>query len=382
MGFRLIPGMLAVVIAGSACGGPAAAVTSPSARPAPWPERGIVLAKGNDPPLAFAPQVLDPAAGVLYALVPASVASPSAPYVLEAIDLRTGRARRGESYRRAYGLALASGVLWVSAGSGTGGHPVLDEASPRTLATIGSVRLPGPSTMVWVVAAGPPGSVWAGTARTLLRVSASTGAVLARAVLPSGLDLTALAAGPEGDHLYAAAARLTKPYGAVVLEHSAGTGRLVAQTGGATLKYSAGGALLTAVPGGVWVSFRTGMLGQSGLLSARSLAVAGGFPASVNRADSPATGVGTVYDWAMGSTSAYGGGALWVTTEGGLLACVSPVTGQVRAQETLTSRQALAVYAIAADRAAHRVIAVISTTNNTTGVMTLTLVTITPPPGC
>jgi hypothetical protein len=417
MRFRLIPGVLAVVIAGSACGGsvtalrapggspgsgaclgaaprqclrrpeaptpiPVIAATSPVASPPPWSQRGMVLAKGNDPPLAFAPQVLDLAAGVLYALVPTSVSSPSAPYVLEAIDLRTGRVRRGESYRKAYGLALASGVLWVSAGSGAGGHPVLDSASPRTLATIRSVPLPGPPAMAWVVAAGPPGSVWAGAGRTLLRVSASTGAVVARAVLPSGLYLTALAAGPGGENLYAAAARLVKPYGAVVLEYSAGTGGLLASSGGGTLKWSAGGAWLTAVPGGVWVSFRTGMLGQSGLLSARSLSVAGGFPTNVTAAASPVTGVGTVYDWDMGSTSAYGGGALWVATTGGLLACVSPVTGQVRAQETVTSRQALGVYAIAADRAAHQVIAVTSTSNNITGSMTMTLLTITPPRDC
>jgi len=426
---RLMPGVLAaaaVVIAGSACGGPGTAPRAPGHSPGPggcpgaqpwpclrgsgspspapvtaatsppgrpvtsqpaWPERGIVLAEGNDPPLSFAGQVLDPAAGVLYALVPTTVASPSRPSVLQAIDLRTGRVRRGESYRQAYGLALASGVLWVSGYSGAGGHPVLAEASPGTLAAIRSVPLPGPSTLAWVVAAGPPGSVWAGAGRTLLRVSASTGAVLARAVLPAGLYLTALAAGPGGENVYAAAARLTKPYGAVVLEYSAGTGRLLAASGGATLKWSAGGAWLTAVPGGVWVSFRTGMLGQSGLLSARSLSVVGGFPGAsgpppANPADSPVTGIGTVYDWAMGSTSAYGGGALWVTTTGGLLACVNPVTGQVRAQETLTSGQALGVYAIAADRAARQVIAVISTTSNSTGLMTVTLLTVTPPRDC
>jgi hypothetical protein len=379
MRFRVIPGVLAVVIAGSACGG--AATAAPVMASARWPERGIVLAKGNDPALAFAPQVLDPAAGVLYALVPTSVASPSAPYVLEAIDLRTGRVRRGESYRQAFALTLASGSLWVSV-AGPGGHPVLDAASPRTLATIRSVPLPGPSTMAWVVAAGPPGSVWAGAGRTLLRVSAGTGAVLTRAVLPSGLYLSALAAGPGGENLYAAAARLPKPYGAVVLEYSAGTGRLLAQSDGATLKWSAGGAWLTAVPGGVWVWFRTGMLGQSGLLSARSLSVAGGFPTNFNPADSPATGVGTVYDWAMGSNSAYGGGALWVTTTGGLLACVSPVTGQVRAQETVTSGQALGVYAVAADPATHQVVAVTSTISNTTGFTTVTLLTITPPRDC
>jgi hypothetical protein len=189
-------------------------------------------------------------------------------------------------------------------------------------------------------------------------------------------------AGPGGENLYAAAARLPKPYGAVVLEYSAGTGRLLAQSDGATLKWSAGGAWLTAVPGGVWVWFRTGMLGQSGLLSARSLSVAGGFPTNFNPADSPATGVGTVYDWAMGSNSAYGGGALWVTTTGGLLACVSPVTGQVRAQETVTSGQALGVNAIAADPAARQVVAVTSTISNTTGFTTVTLLTITPPRDC
>jgi hypothetical protein len=415
---RLIPGVLAVVIAGSACGGPVTppgppgrspgsleclgaqrlhclrtpaspvSVTVPSPLPSPrpvtaptWPERGIVLAEGNDPVLSFASQVLDLPAGVLYALVPTTVAAPSARYVLEAIDLRTGRIRRGQSYRVGYGLTLASGSLWLL-GSGPGGHPTLDEASPDTLATVRSVPLPGTSTLDWVVAAGPPGSVWAGGGRTLLRVSVTTGAVLARALLPAGLDVSALAAGPGGEDLYAAAARGAPRWGAVVLEYSAGTGGLLAQSDGATLKWSANGAWLTAVPGGVWVWFRTGMMGQSGLLSARSLAVVGGFPTAFNPADSPATGIGTVYDWTMGSNSAYGGGALWVTTISGLLACVNPVTGQVRAQEAATSGQALGVYAIAADRAARQVMAVISTTSNTTGVMTVTLATITPPREC
>jgi hypothetical protein len=423
MRVRLRPVVLAVtaaVIAGSACGRPVTAPRAPAqppapggcvgaarwqcllksgspapapvtaaagppagpvAAPAPWPEHGIVLAQGNDPPLAFAGQVLDPAGGVLYALVPTTVASPSARDVLEAIDLRTGRARRGESYRQAYVLALASGSLWVP-GAGPGGHPVLDEASPGTLATIRSVPLPGPSTRAWVVTAGPPGSVWAGAGRTLLRVSARTGAVLARAVLPSGLYLTALAAGPGGENLYAGAARLPKPYGAVVLEYSAGSGSLLAQSGGGALKWSAGGAWLTALPGGVWVSFRTGMLGQSGLLGARSLAVAGGFPTGVSRADSPVTGVGTVYGWATGSSSAYGGGALWAMTAGGLLACVNPVTGRVRAREAVTYGQALGVYAIAADPSARHVVAVTSTINNVTGSSTITLLTVTPPRDC
>lgn len=420
MRFRLVPRVLAVVavvLVGSACGGqgtapgtpggspgsvaclgaapwqcldrsgsPGAApvtVTSPSARPvtwrAPWPERVILP---EDASLADASLVLDPAAGVLYALVaPKTPTSQYAPWVLESIDLRTGRVRRGESYQGA-SVALAAGFLWVYVDPGPGRPLVLDEVSQRTLATIRSVPMPGPLDQAGV-AAGPAGSVWAGMGRTLLRVSASTGAVLARAVLPVGLELTDLAAGPGGENVYAAAARLSLPGGAVVLEYSAGAGglRLLAQFDGATLKWSGGGALLTAVPGGVWVYFRDGMGGQSGLLSARSLSVISGFATEVSVADSPVTGPGTVYNWFSSSVSVDAGGALWVATPG-LVACVNPVTGQVRAEEMAPSSQPLDISAMAADRASRQVVAVISTISNTTGVTTIRVVSITPPRDC
>jgi hypothetical protein len=60
----------------------------------PWPERGVLR---EDARLFAASQVLDLDAGILYALVPASPASGFGPYSLQAIDLRTGRVRRGES---------------------------------------------------------------------------------------------------------------------------------------------------------------------------------------------------------------------------------------------------------------------------------------------
>jgi hypothetical protein len=339
----------------------APAVTVPSR--APWPERRILP---EDARLLDASQVLDPAAGVLYALVPATLTS--GPYSLQAIDLRTGRVRRGGSYPVS-GLALASGHLWVYGSSGRGGHVVLDEADPETLATVRSVSVPGASDVAGVTV-GPAGSVWLGAGRTLLRVSDSSGAVLGRTVLPNGLDLTDLETGPGGQNLYASAARLLLPGGAVVLEYSAATGRLLAHDGRAPLTWSVGGAWLTAVPGGVWVSFRTGMLGESGLLSARSLSVINGFPTVVSAADSQVTGSGTVYSWASGSPSAYGGGALWVVTAGGLVACINPVTGAVRAQETVTSRTALLVFGLAADPEVRELAAVISTAGYT-GVVTI-----------
>jgi hypothetical protein len=368
---------LACAIAVAACGADVAAPDRPPASPpaaatatsqasprsalaavgAPWPQRVILR---EDAALQDASQVLDPAAGVLYVLAPGASGS----YVLQATDLRTGRVRRGASYRVS-GLALAAGYLWVYGQAKAGRPSVLDETSPRTLATIRSLSVPGNDEPA--PAAGPGGSVWAGAGRTLLRVSVRTGAVLARAVLPPGLELTALAASPDATTLYAAAAQLNAG-GAVVLEYTAGTGRRVAQADGGALYWSAGGALLTALPAGVWVWFRTGMLGLSGLLSKRSLNVVAGLSTTLDAGESPATGIGTIYDWAMGSSAAYAGGALWVTTNGGLVACVNPATGRVRKQERVTSQPV----AVAPDPAVRQIVVV-----GDTGV-----VAITPPRDC
>ena len=369
---------LACAIAVAACGADVAAPDRPPASPpaaaaatsqasprsalaavgAPWPQRVILR---EDAALQDASQVLDPAAGVLYALAPGASGS----YVLQAIDLHTGRVRRGASYRVS-GLALAAGYLWVYGQAKAGRPSVLDETSPRTLATIRSLSVPGNDEPA--PAAGPAGSVWAGAGRTLLRISVRTGAVLARGVLPAGLELSALAASPDATTLYAAAAQLNAG-GAVVLEYTASTGRRVAQAAGGALKWSAGGALLTALPAGVWVWFRTGMLGLSGLLSAQSLHVVAGLSTTLDAGESPATGIGTIYDWAMGSSAAYAGGALWVTTNGGLVACVNPATGRVRKQERVTSQP----IEVAPDPAARQIVVV----RQSAGV-----VAITPPRDC
>ena len=377
--FKVPAAALACAIAVAACGGYATAPDRPSASPpaaatvtrglaasrggiaaaavrAPWPQRVILR---EDAALQDASQVLDPAAGVLYVLVPGASGS----YVLQATDLRTGRVRRGASYRVS-GLALAAGSLWVY-GQAKGRPSVLYQVSPRTLTTIRALTVPGNDEPA--PAAGPAGSVWAGAGRALLRISVRSGAVLARGVLPPGLELSALAASPDATTLYAAAAQLN-PGGAVVLEYTASTGRRLAQAAGGALYWSAGGAWLTAVPDGVWVWFRTGMLGLSGLLSKRSLKVVAGLSTTLDAGESPATGIGTIYDWAMGSSAAYAGGALWVTTNGGLVACVNPVTGRVRAQERVTSQPVL----VAPDPAARQIVVV-----GETGV-----VAITPPRDC
>jgi hypothetical protein len=332
---------------------------------AAWPERRILAENARE---VAGSQVLDQAAGVLYALVPVTLASGSGPYVLQATDLRTRHVRRGASYP-VPGLALASGYLWVYGSPGRGGRLVLDEVSRATLGAIRSVSVPVSGTSGAAAASGLAGSVWAGEGRVLVRVSARTGAVLARATLPSGLLLTGLAAGPGGKYLYAAAQRLG-PGGADILEYSAGAGRLVARSGAAPLTEAIAGAQVTGVPGGAWVSFRSGMMGQSVLLRAGSLAV-------VKDPAPPARGGGTVYDWTMASWAVYGGGALWVTTEDGLVACVNPATGRVRAEETVTAQQGQLAIPLAADRAAAEVDAVVSVTGGFAGI-----VTISPPRTC
>jgi len=94
-----------------------------------------------------------------------------------------------------------------------------------------------------------------------------------------------------------------------------------------------------------------------------------GLSTTLDAGESPATGIGTIYDWAMGSSAAYAGGALWVTTDGGLVACVNPATGRVRAQERVTSQP----IAVTPDPAARQIVVV----TQSAGV-----VSITPPRNC
>jgi hypothetical protein len=310
-----------------------------------WPERVLWQESYSE---MYAEQVMDQTADVLYTLAPATNSS-SVPSILRATDLHTGQVRRGGGAYQQDGLALASGYLWVY------GSTVLDEVDLRTLGTIRSVTLPraafaaSPYNQVAGVVAGPPGSVWVGASRALIRLSTRTGAVLGRITVPAGLNLDDLDDLPGGTYLYAAAQRMAPASGAVVLEYSAATGRLLARTSADPLPFSLGGADLTAVPGGVWASFRTGMDGQSMLLSAPSLRIRSGPPWLSE----------SLYNWPMGSTAVYGGGALWVMTDGGERACVNPATGTAIAEQTVISSTAQPAIVLGADQATGQVIALI-----------------------
>jgi outer membrane protein assembly factor BamB len=289
----------------------------------------------EDLSLAVAAQAYDPAASTLYALPPKQAGANA--QTLTAINVRTGATRRGAAYQ-ADDLSLADGRLWIYDGAGQ--RPRVDEVAPGTLATVRAISLPSGQapfgTAGPAVVTGTDGSVWLGTRQTLLRVSASTGAVLTTVTLPAGLAVATMAAGPDGRYLYVAAAHEvggSAVEGAVILEYSASAGVLLATQDGAPISSAIAGATLTAVPDGVWASFRTGMLGQSVLLSGRGLAVV--------KAAAQAGAPTSAYYWAMSSSSAYGGGTLWVTaSDGSLVACLNPATGQVIAQETIKSQLA------------------------------------------
>jgi len=80
---------------------------------------------------------------------------------------------------------------------------------------------------------------------------------------------------------------------------------------------------VTAAPGGVWVSFRTGMLGETILLSQQRLRM-------VKR---PGVGKpGNLFGWVMFASTEFAGHSLYLAREDGIIGCLNPGTGFVRAR--------------------------------------------------
>ena len=336
----------------------------PSSTAASWPQR-LLLRQGLVERIAD--QVFNPDAGAAYALVSRTNTPVRGPYILQCTQLRTGSVLEGPSFLVG-SLAAASGYLWVYGAPQPGAQPVVYQVNPATLARIRAVALPAvPAGLpIAAFATGPGDSVWIGSYRTLLRVGVSTGIVSARVTLPPGLTVTDISADPAGTTLYVSAAHVVGGFeGLVVLEYDARSGRLLAAASSGLLSYSVAGAGLTAVPGGVWASFRTGMMGRTIHLGQAGLKVIAP-PGPGVAMTSPSS----VFHWPMYQATAYGGGALWVANQAGIVACLDPRTGQVRASEQVSQSQL--IYPLAIDPARHAIYAL-----NTNG-----LVQITPPQRC
>jgi hypothetical protein len=310
----------------------------------PWPSRTVVH---EGVAQRIADQVLDSAAGAAFLLVSKTNTPVRGPWALCRISLATGAVRQGPTFPVA-GLAMASGHLWVYGAPRTGTPPVITEINPLTLRSVRRISVPsGPAA----VAAGPAGSVWVGSNKTLLRVSTSTGATLASVRLPSGLAADDVSASPGRATLYVSAAHVDSGgmSGLVMLEYDARTGRKLAAANNRLISDSVMGGTLTSVPGGTWASFRTGMLGLTVHLGANGLrAIA---PPGPGIGLTPATGV---FHWPMYETTAYGGGALWVANQIGIVACLDARTGKIRASERVPQPQL--IYSIEAIDPTARVI--------------------------
>jgi hypothetical protein len=269
----------------------------------------------------IASQVVQPQAGMDYAL---ASATGSSPYRLERTDLATGSVRPGQRFPVS-GLSLAAGYLWVFGNvpsQSTSFRLVLYQVNPKTLAVIRFRLLAPRRTAVSdgvALTAGPGRTVWVGFERTLLRLDTGTGATVGRITLPRGTILSDVRTDPARRRLYVAAQVLSPDVG-MVLEYGAVSGLLLASDETHPLP-SVGGAALTAVPDGVWASFRTGMMGQTVLLRRTGLS---SVPLS-----------GGIYGWPMHATTVYGGGALWLANDNNAVGCIAPDTGVVRHQRTL-----------------------------------------------
>lgn len=319
-----------------------------------WPERVVLREIATE---AISQQVYDPAAASVYELISTSKSAIQGPWILRRTDVTTRSVTAGPTFTVG-SLAIASGYLWIYGTPGPGSQPMISQVNPATLAVVRSVSVPAEPANAGVpsqsVAAGPDGSVWVASFQTLLRLNPSTGRVLAQLRLPAGLAVSDISADPAHGTLYVSAGRLVSggAEGDVLLEYDARSGRLLATASGGLVSDSVVGAALTAVPGGVWASFRTGMLGLTIHLGRQALRMIA--PPGPDVAQQPAD---SVFHWPMYAVTSYGGGALWVANQTGIVACLDPATGRIRDSERVSQSQ-LINQLLAADPATHTIFAV------------------------
>ena len=306
------------------------------------------------------PQVVDVTAGAAFSLLSQSPGG-QGPWVLERTGIDSATTETGPTFSVGI-LALASGFLWISCGraSGIASGPLLCQVDPTTLTIVRQIQLPSsknpePAGFPVAITNGPADTVWVGYGRLLVHLDAVDGAILSSVPIASG-DVDSLSVDPDQRVLYASLAYPTvsgKAVDAAVVEFDAATGGALAETSAdSAVTSSVAGGALTAVPGGVWMSFRTGMAGSTILLGQRDLAMVGPSSSALNAGFTDG-----VFVWMMSATTVYGLGALFLANENGVLACIDPQTGTVRAQERLAPAQGPDSQLLAVDVATRQVIA-------------------------
>lgn len=311
-------------------------------------------------------QAVNPLTKADYFLMPrlATDQGPVGPYRLQRTDLATGAVRKGPEFT-VTGLTLAAGYLWVSGAIPAGRDEfrlLVYQVNPTTLAVIRSRRLLRHSVFnpIITITAGPGHTAWVGFLGTMLRVDTRTGARVGAITLPRGALDGGAAVDPAGRYLYLSGYG-GLAYGGDVFEFGARSGRLQVSNRHHLLQGGCDGcAALTAVPGGVWASVRGGTEGHTLLFRQRSLR---------NRPLS-----GSIFGWQMApsATTVYGGGALWLASDSGGIACIVPNTGVIRRQTTLAQLEYHGGVLFAVDASLHVIY----------GLGGTGLIAITPPRSC
>jgi hypothetical protein len=323
--------------------------------PAPNTWAAQVIAPGS------CPQVVDvTAAGAAFSLLSQSPGG-QGPWVLERTGIDSATTETGPTFSVGV-LALASGSLWISCGraSSTATGPLLCQVDPTTLTIVRQIQLPSskhpePGGFGVAVTEGPADTVWVGYKQILVHVNALDGAILSSEPIASG-SIDSLSLDPDHRVLYASLAYPLvsgDTVDAAVVEFDATTGRSLAETSAdSPVTGSVAGGALTAVPGGVWMSFRTGMAGSTILLRQPDLAMVGPPSSALNAGFADG-----VFVWMMSASTVYGLGTLFLANENGVLACIDPQTGTVRAQERFTLAEGPDPQLLAVDAATRQVIA-------------------------
>lgn len=315
-------------------------------------------------------EVFDSVTGRAYGLSPERLDG-AGPDLLQAVALKNGRVHEGPTIGLGDGysasLSLADGSLWVGVSLGRGNEPSgpeLCQVNPVSLHLVRQVSLPPPksgdaSGFPTQVSPGPNGTLWVGYGDKLVDLNARTVRIVTTDTVASGF-ITSLATDPKNQLLYVSVSYPTidgKMVDAAVEERLATSGQLL-QTTSATspVTGSVAGGILTALPGGVATSFRTGMMGDTELLDAKTLMtitppVLGRAPGDIDKPPDD------VFGWPMGASTLYAAGSLWIQNEFGVLACVNPATGALFASEQPPHPNAVFMILLGTQRASHQLLA-------------------------
>ena len=313
--------------AGAAMGGTAGAAgtagavgafgAAPASASATWP---IHLLLAEPARLGIGSQVIDQATGTDFALASTNGGATSK---LRRTVLSSGRVKLGPAFPVS-SIGLGGGYVWVYGAQALAGDTLrfrLYQVNPSTLAVVRSRTLASARNAAGFMGLTPDGNgdIAVGYLRSVRIINARSGAIVGTITIRRGFFVSDVSA--RGRFLYVAANGSAG--GSVVFEYNARTLRLLASNSRRPLLFSVGGAVLTSAPGGVWVSFRTGMFGQTVLLRQHGL----GFvplPGSGTRGD--------LFAWVMSATTEFAGASVFLAKEGGQVGCMNPGTGRIRAR--------------------------------------------------